>query len=276
MKTLYLTDLDGTLLNGSAELSEYAAQTLNRLIGEGLHFSVATARTAATAARILAGLDLRLPIILQGGVLIWDPLQARYIQSYPMTLAAMRGIVAAARGLGQSGLMYTLRGQDMRTYYETLDTLPLRDFVDARVAKYNKVFLQVNDFVGVLEDVLSFTFLDTRERIDALQAALGNLGGIAGEKSRDVYSNDLWFLELYRDQASKYDGAQFLRQYGGYDRVVGFGDNFNDLPLFRACDESYAVANAREELKAVATGVIGSNLDDGVVRWLAGVDSQLT
>jgi hydroxymethylpyrimidine pyrophosphatase-like HAD family hydrolase len=46
-KTLCISDLDGTLLNKNAELSEYTADALNDLIAKGLRFSVATARTAA-------------------------------------------------------------------------------------------------------------------------------------------------------------------------------------------------------------------------------------
>ena len=44
----------------------------------------------------------------------------------------------------------------------------------------------------------------------------------------------------------------------------------NDIPLFEESDECYALANGVEELKARATGVIGSNEEDGVARWLAG------
>ncbi|MDR2687937.1 MAG: HAD family hydrolase, partial [Oscillospiraceae bacterium] len=62
--------------------------------------------------------------------------------------------------------------------------------------------------------------------------------------------------------------VRWLRERYGYEKIVGFGDNLNDIPLFRACDETYAVANAKEELKAMATGVIGSNAQDGVVRFL--------
>jgi hydroxymethylpyrimidine pyrophosphatase-like HAD family hydrolase len=42
----------------------------------------------------------------------------------------------------------------------------------------------------------------------------------------------------------------------------------NDLPLFAACDECYAMANAAQEVKDRATAVIGSNDDDGVAKWL--------
>ena len=51
--------------------------------------------------------------------------------------------------------------------------------------------------------------------------------------------------------------------------MVAFGDAINDLPLFAAADECYAVENAVEALKAAATGVIPSNAQDGVARWLA-------
>ena len=38
--------------------------------------------------------------------------------------------------------------------------------------------------------------------------------------------------------------------------------------MFELADESYAVANAVPELKAVATGVIAGNDEDGVAKWL--------
>ena len=50
--------------------------------------------------------------------------------------------------------------------------------------------------------------------------------------------------------------------------VISFGDAVNDLPMFEASDECYAVANAVDELKAAATGIIESNVDDGVAKWL--------
>ena len=38
--------------------------------------------------------------------------------------------------------------------------------------------------------------------------------------------------------------------------------------MFEISDECYAVENAVDELKAVATGVIESNEEDGVAKWL--------
>ena len=59
-----------------------------------------------------------------------------------------------------------------------------------------------------------------------------------------------------------------LHTHLGCDRLIVFGDGKNDIDMFQLADESYAVANAAPELKAVATGVIGSNDEDAVAKWL--------
>ena len=46
---LFISDLDGTLLNGNAEVTEFTRDTLNRLMAKGLNFTAATARTLASA-----------------------------------------------------------------------------------------------------------------------------------------------------------------------------------------------------------------------------------
>ena len=45
MKTLYVSDLDGTLLRSDAQTSEYTNQVINKLTSDGILFSYATARS---------------------------------------------------------------------------------------------------------------------------------------------------------------------------------------------------------------------------------------
>ena len=51
-------------------------------------------------------------------------------------------------------------------------------------------------------------------------------------------------------------------------RVEVFGDQVNDINMFRMADEAYAVAGATPELAAHAIAVIGANHDDAVARWI--------
>ena len=53
-----------------------------------------------------------------------------------------------------------------------------------------------------------------------------------------------------------------------HEKLVVFGDSLNDISMFKIADESYAVANAMDELKKIATYIIGSNEEDSVVDLL--------
>jgi hydroxymethylpyrimidine pyrophosphatase-like HAD family hydrolase len=69
--------------------------------------------------------------------------------------------------------------------------------------------------------------------------------------------------------ATKAVAAEEIRARTGATRLVVFGDNHNDLSLFAATDEAYAVGNAVPEVLKQATGVVASNAEDRVGRWLA-------
>ena len=56
---LFVTDLDGTLINSKREVTEKSLIILNKLIDDGMNFTVATARTPATAVEILKDLNLK-------------------------------------------------------------------------------------------------------------------------------------------------------------------------------------------------------------------------
>lgn len=70
MKTLYLSDLDGTLLNSKERLSDFTIHAVNSLVNKGTVFSYATARSIATASKVTAGLNSEFPVITYNGAFI--------------------------------------------------------------------------------------------------------------------------------------------------------------------------------------------------------------
>lgn len=77
MKVLYVSDLDGTLITRNERISEYSLGILNALIGRGLLFTYATARSLDSAERAVAGLKHTLPVVIYNGALILDPVFPR-------------------------------------------------------------------------------------------------------------------------------------------------------------------------------------------------------
>ena len=72
MKTLYASDLDGTLLTKEERVSPYSCEKLNRMIENGLLFTFATARSVSSARNAVRGLDVTAPVILYNGGLVYD------------------------------------------------------------------------------------------------------------------------------------------------------------------------------------------------------------
>ena len=64
LKTLYVSDLDGTLLRSDQRISEYTNRVINELTAKGMLFSYATARSLITAKKVTKGLNAKIPLIL--------------------------------------------------------------------------------------------------------------------------------------------------------------------------------------------------------------------
>ncbi len=269
MKKLYVSDLDGTLLNSDAELSEFTKVAINKLQTKGIHFSVATARTAATVLKILEGIELQAPLILMNGVGLMDSKTKKYIKIEQISNESKTNILETIRKNNLSGFIYSIENGELSTFYENINSPYTLSFIQERVQKYNKVFTRVDNFYECLnKNIIYYSISDKKENLIKAYYELSRDNKFHIEFYRDIYTNDFWFLEVSSITASKGNAANFLREEYGYDKIIGFGDNLNDIPLFLACDESYAVFNAKPEVKQIATAVIESNINDGVAKWL--------
>ena len=99
-------------------------------------------------------------------------------------------------------------------------------------------------------------------------AALSVVPDICLSMYTDIYSSDLWYLEMHSDRATKQNGTIYLRETYGFERVTGFGDNPNNIPMFEACDVKVAVENSVPEVKVAADFICDTNENDGVVKWI--------
>ena len=264
-KTLYISDLDGTLLNENAEITEVTARAVNELTASGGYFSFATARTAVTSVPITSGLNINVPVVLMNGVCIYDTVKKEYIKTEKIPDSAFDEMTAVLKKFSLSGFLFSITDGILETCYENLESENARKFYEERKRRYGKNFIKVSDFAARKgKNVVYYSVTDRREVLDPVYSLVKEIDGIHIDYYRDVYNSDFWYMEISSAAASKYNAVMFLRREYGFDRVTGFGDNLNDLPLFRACDEAYAVANARNEVKKAASGIIPANTENGV------------
>ena len=80
MKTLYVTDLDGTLLNMKQELNKEVAEQINKLINKGINFTVSTGR-GDSIRTILKDINFKLPAMILNGALNYDFDKRKYVDA---------------------------------------------------------------------------------------------------------------------------------------------------------------------------------------------------
>lgn len=270
--TLFVTDLDGTLLTPDAVLPDGAVEAIWDLYRRGIRLTYATARTIRSASFILDGLPFPAPVALMNGVLMRDMNEERYVDSNLLSPETAARILTA----GGEPFVYTLTPEgELFTAYHRLENEHMEDFLRERVDKYAKPFRQLDDFQTLLDEgqrIIYFCYLDTEEHLTPIHDAIAALRDPSGESSTkcafypDHYRPGLWYLEVFAPTASKGTVIRRLREMTGAKTIVCFGDNSNDLPMFAESDYAFAVERAADAVKAAADAAIPGGM--GVIEFI--------
>ena len=84
---LFLSGLDDTLLFRNDSLSDFSRIELNRMLDEGLQFTVSTMRTPASLMEPLRDVRLKLPVIAMDGAVLYDIQKRKYLHTYVISNA---------------------------------------------------------------------------------------------------------------------------------------------------------------------------------------------
>ena len=264
-KTLYVSDLDGTLLRSDQRISRESCDIINRLVGEGMLFTYATARSLVTASRVTSGLTARMPLILYNGAFTVDSADGSILDSAFLENDLAQSILDRCFALGIYPIVYAYI--DGKEHYSIVPKLCGRAIEEFDASRLNDPRRRVTDPEGLRMGDIFYITLIGNDRIAEAYELFGNEPRLNCIYQKDIYSGEQW-LEMIPREATKAAAIKRLSESLGCERVVCFGDAVNDLPMFEAADECYATANAAPELKAKATAVIGSNDDDAVAKWL--------
>ena len=264
MPTLYLSDLDGTLLRSDQRTSEYTNNTINHLVQKGMIFSYATARSFHTARKVTAGLDAKIPLIVYNGAFIVDNVTHELLAANLFSADEASEILRALLQANVAPIVYCMDDRERFVYNLSKINPCTKEFVDSRKGDSRDTPVQHDSGLS-RQGTFYFTCIDTEEKLEPLYKKLAEKYTCV--YSKDIYSGAQW-LEIMPIRVTKAHAARQLAKLMGCGRIVAFGDSINDLPLFDVANERYAVANAAQALKENATDVIACNDEDGVAHWL--------
>lgn len=269
MKTLYISDLDGTLLNSKKEVTEYTAGIINRCIESGTLFSVATARMPYGCDYRLKQLKLQAPAILTNGVFIYDFNTGRYLHAEKMEKKTAWDVIAAFEENGKSCFMYLFQDGQISLCYGDDSLKSQEQYYSKRALESCRRVYRSEDFRKETGqgDVVYFALTGTGQELAPVCKSLDAVQGVRYACYLNIY-NGLYCLEVFSKMASKRHALLRLKDMLECDELVVFGDNHNDMPMIEIADRSYAPANALEVVKQAVTDILEDCDHDGVAKFL--------
>jgi hypothetical protein len=265
---LVVFDLDGTLLNRESAISDYTSETLQLLSQRDIAYTVATGRTLHGARAVLDGHQFLLPQAYKNGVMIWHPETERFLSGATLTPGELDNVVRACLTQRLTPFVFTLDEDAGSTVYHS-PTL-----TDIERGLIRSIGVEASVTVRALDELpadATITHVNAIGNGDAINSVLHSVND---EPHLVAYSGvalegEQWrWLDVHHSDASKGGAIETMKRLLGVQSVICFGDSENDLSMFEIADESYAPANANEEIKSAATAVIGHHDDEGIARFL--------
>ncbi|MFC8348841.1 HAD family hydrolase [Streptomyces sp. NPDC057280] len=250
---LIATDLDGTLLRSDDSVSDRTRAALAAATAAGAAHIVVTGRAVPWTRHILDDLGYEGLAVCGQGAQVYDAGAHRLLTS--VTLDRQLAGVALAKIEAEVGPLYLAASRDGldgevlvgQGYALTgdLPTTPFTDAADLWSAPLNKIYIQHPE-------------LSDDELAEAARQAAGGFVNVAMAGAGIV--------ELLPLGLSKATGLSLAARRLGVKAAdtIAFGDMPNDIPMFGWAARGVAMANAHEELKAVADEVTSSNEEDGI------------
>lgn len=265
---LVATDIDGTLLNDSLEVSARTRSVLERLRRHGVDLVLSTARPPRAIGALYAELNLSTPVIAYNGALVYDPLHERPLFHHPIPRALAQQVVSAIRA----------EAPDLNIGLELADEWHV-DFMDEPTRRWMAVGAGKPPIVGDVDEAIAssdrgvskfYLIVDEplRQRISAVLRRTGLIDQVA------VTASGADMFEIMAAGVDKGAALRALATLRGVPRhqTLALGDGLNDIALLQEAGLGIAMGNAPAVVKQAARAVTGSNAEDG---WAEAIEKYV-
>lgn len=271
-KTLYISDMDGTLLGTDSRISERSSRIISDLTAQGALITVATARTPATVVPLLAGTVTRPPAIVMTGCAAWDRCSACFSDTHFLPSADVEAALDICRRNGVHPFVYVMAddGATLDVYHEAkrLNRAEESFYIERSHLKLKRFHLGTPAPERASDKSMLFYAMGEDESVRLAAEEFAKDTDCSVCCYPDIFNPSVMNLEIFPPGVTKAMAVKRLRQKFGATRLVVFGDNLNDLPMLAEADLAVAVGNALPEVKAAADIVIEPNYTDSVARFI--------
>lgn len=261
---LIASDVDGTLLDDSENVTDRTRAAVHAAIDAGSGFVLATGRPPRWIRPVVDALGFAPMAVCANGAVLYDPATDRVISARTLsadTLVKLAEVVG--RVIPGAGLAVERIG-------ESAHDAATPQFVSS--PGYEHAWLNPDNTEVSLADLLSQPAIKLLIRKAGATSAemAAQLTAHIGTAAEMTYSTNNGLIEVVPAGITKASGLEeVIAPLGiGIEEVVAFGDMPNDLPMLVRAGHGVAMGNAHPEVLAAAAEITTPNTDDGLARVL--------
>ena len=195
---LFVSGLDGVLLTERDTLTPYSRVRLNRLLDDGMQFTLATLRSPASVLETVGDLRFRLPVIVMDGAALYDMAEKRYLHTCPLPKDLVLRCEAVFRAREIHCFLNGVLDDNVMIYYDEFRNDAEREIFEKLRTSVYRNYISRRYYADC--PILYLTGIDRTERMEALYGALEAAGLLEEVRAR-------------LDPAAGYPGYSYLRVY---------------------------------------------------------------
>ena len=263
---LIATDMDGTLLDpkGQVDLPRLE-KLLDQLEERGIRFVIATGNEIHRVKQLLGHLTERVVLIVANGARIFEGNQLLQAQTWDDDMVNRTLEFFKGRECQEQFVVTSMNGGFVKegTVFTELENFMTPEMIE--------LFYQRMNFVEELEShlfggVLKMSLVVGEERSDSVLEEINQLFN----GSVQAVSSGYGCIDILQSGIHKAWGLQELLKRWDIkaEEIMAFGDSENDVEMLQLAGIAYAMENADDKAKAVATDFAPSNSQAGVYEVL--------
>lgn len=223
-ETLYVSGVDGILVDKDNKISAFSKVELNRMLDDGLKFTISTMRTPASLLEPLSDINYKYPVIVMDGAALYDVKRNEYVKAYVISQETSNELVRLMQENDMHPHINVIIDDTLLIYYqEPMDEVNRSLITKLRMSPYRNYVKR--DFPGD-EKVVYFMLLDTSDKIDAFYDKLREQDYNKKLKILKYASEDYSgysYIKIYNQNATKENMLQYLREQYAIKQIYTFG-----------------------------------------------------
>lgn len=221
---LFVSGVDDTILTSKEELTPYSKVELNRLLDNGMQFTISTLRTPANVREVLNGVRLKLPIIAMDGAVLYDMKENAYLKSFQMSGENAERMSAFLQKL-EIGFFINVVVDDLLViYYKYLGNEAQKKIYDKMHKSPYRNYVRRPLPEG--EQVTYFMMIEEKEKAEEIYQKIRKESWADEYKVIHYDSNDYpgyTYIKVYSKEATRENMLEELKKMTGLEKTVTFG-----------------------------------------------------